>query len=224
MLCQGYLFSMSTIHCAIFAVTGFCRICQSSLFSQVSALGVHLDNFVSNAMPGLLVFHVHHTFSAFTVTGFCRICQLFFCLWCLPQTWELWCLSVFIFQTWQNSAGFDFSLEGKTRFVELGVSNLFSFAPSTSNLRASMLCQGYLFPMSTMLFATSEWLDSAGFAIFLFSTFLYSDLLGWTLQDFSTFYFALFLNLLCIKPAKIASQVWLWDSPGKTLLTLLNAF
>ena len=112
MLCQGYLFSMSTIHCAIFAVTGFCRVCQSSLFSQVSALGVHLDNFVSNAMPGLLVFHVHHTFSAFAVTGFCRICQLFFCLWCLPQTWELWCLSVFILQTWQNSAGFDFSLDG----------------------------------------------------------------------------------------------------------------
>ena len=85
MLCQGYLFSMSTIHCAIFAVTGFCRICQSSLFSQVSALGVHLDNFVSNAMPGLLVFHVHHTFSAFTVTGFCRICQLFFVFGVYPK-------------------------------------------------------------------------------------------------------------------------------------------
>ena len=85
MLCQGYLFSMSTIHCAIFAVTGFCRICQSSLFSQVSALGVHLDNFVSNAMPGLLVVHVHHTFSAFTVTGFCRICQLFLSLVSTPN-------------------------------------------------------------------------------------------------------------------------------------------
>ena len=75
MPCQGYLFSMSTIHFATFTVTGFCRICQFSLFSQVSAVGLHLDNFVSNAMPGLLVFHVHHTFSAFTVTGFCRICQ-----------------------------------------------------------------------------------------------------------------------------------------------------
>ena len=59
MPCQGYLFSMSTIHFAIFTVTGFCRLCQCSLFS------LHLDNFVSNAMPGLLVFHVHHTFCNF---------------------------------------------------------------------------------------------------------------------------------------------------------------
>ena len=65
MPCQGYLFSMSTIHFAIFTVTGFCMMCQCSLFSQVSAVGVHLDNFVSNAMPGLLVFHVHHRFCNF---------------------------------------------------------------------------------------------------------------------------------------------------------------
>ena len=63
--CQGYLFSMSTIHFATFTVTGFCRICQFSLFSQVSTVGLHLDNSVSNAMPGLLVFHVHHTFCNF---------------------------------------------------------------------------------------------------------------------------------------------------------------
>ena len=62
----GLLVSMSTlIHFAIFAVTGFGRICQCSLFSQVSAVGVHLDNFVSHAMPGLLVCHVHHTFCNF---------------------------------------------------------------------------------------------------------------------------------------------------------------
>ena len=96
MPCQGYLFSMSTIHFATFTVTGFCRICQFSLFSQVSTVGLHLDNSVSNAMPGLLVFHVHHTFCNFhsdwvlqdlptfffsllnPVVGFCRICQLSF--------------------------------------------------------------------------------------------------------------------------------------------------
>ena len=63
--CQGYLFSMPTIHFATFTVTGFCRICQFSLFSQVSTVGLHLDNSVSNAMPGLLVFHVHQTFCNF---------------------------------------------------------------------------------------------------------------------------------------------------------------
>ena len=31
----------------------------------MSAVGLHLDNFVSTAMPGLLVFHVHHTFCNF---------------------------------------------------------------------------------------------------------------------------------------------------------------
>ena len=78
MTCQGYLFSMSTIHCAIFAVTGFCRICQSSLSSQVSALGVHLDNFVSNAMPGLLLSMSTIHLATFRVTGFCMFANFHF--------------------------------------------------------------------------------------------------------------------------------------------------
>merc|ERR1712026_198131 len=46
--CQGYLFSMSTIHFATFTV------------------------------PGLLVSMSTIHFATFTVTGFCRICQLYF--------------------------------------------------------------------------------------------------------------------------------------------------
>ena len=66
---QGYLFSMSTIHFATFTVTGCCRICQFSLFSQVSTVGLQLDNSVSNAMPVLLVVHVLHTFATSKLSG-----------------------------------------------------------------------------------------------------------------------------------------------------------
>ena len=151
---------MSTIHFATFTVTGCCRICQFSLFSQVSTVGLQLDNSVSNAMPVLLVVHVLHTLCNFlsdwllqdlpiftfqpgvgswcSLRQFCIKCHaratcfpcppyilqlsqwldsagfanFLFSQLCLPQTWEPWCLSVFIPNSGQNYAGFEIFFGG----------------------------------------------------------------------------------------------------------------
>merc|ERR1711983_273845 len=154
--------NMSTIHFATFTVTGFCRICQFSLFSQVSAVGVHLVNFVSNAMPGLLVFHVHHTFCNFHSDWILQDLPTFF--FSLVSTSNLRTLMSVSFHPNNRTRCcriLFFLWRGKSRFVEPGVSNLFSFAPNhTVYLKLENLdvcqfpCQGYLFSMSTIHFAT----------------------------------------------------------------------
>ena len=131
MPCQGYLFSMSTIHFATFSVTGFCRICQFSLFSQVSAVGVHLDNFVANAMPGLLVFHVHHTFCNFHSDWILQDLPTFF--FSFVSTSNLRTLMSISFhpKLWAELCRiWNFLWRGKSGFVEPGFPNLFSFAPN----------------------------------------------------------------------------------------------